>query len=242
VAWDGFLSRYRRLIFASIRHYTQDHDDGMDVFADVCEKLRSDGMARLRTRAEAPSRARFSTWLVTVVRHLTVDWYRHRDGRQRISRLAQGLAPRHRRIFELVFVERRSHVEAYELLRAGAEPDLPFRAFLADLRETYRTVTAGRRGRLPRELAAAPPPPEASEPPSALEAAERHQRLESALAELSSEDRVAIELYLIEELPADRVAAIVGMANAKAVYNRVYRALAQLRAQLGRVGIGAGDL
>src|SRR5207249_1151385 len=32
-AWDLFLDRYRRLIFAAIRHYAQDYDDVMDVFA-----------------------------------------------------------------------------------------------------------------------------------------------------------------------------------------------------------------
>lgn len=31
-AWDVFLTRYRRLIFAAIRHYAQDYDDVMDVF------------------------------------------------------------------------------------------------------------------------------------------------------------------------------------------------------------------
>ncbi len=55
-AWDAFVDRYRRLIFAAIRHYAQDYDDVMDV-----------------------------TWLVTVVRHLTVDWFRHRDVRRRLS-------------------------------------------------------------------------------------------------------------------------------------------------------------
>src|SRR2546430_2078161 len=39
-AWDLFLDRYRRLIFAAIRHYAQDYDDVMDVFARVCEALR----------------------------------------------------------------------------------------------------------------------------------------------------------------------------------------------------------
>src|SRR5439155_19885124 len=39
-AWDLFLNRYRRLIFAAIRHYAEDYDDVMDVFARVCEAMR----------------------------------------------------------------------------------------------------------------------------------------------------------------------------------------------------------
>ncbi len=48
-AWDLFLDRYRRLIFAAIRHYAQDYDDVMDVFARVCEALRADESRRLRS-------------------------------------------------------------------------------------------------------------------------------------------------------------------------------------------------
>src|SRR2546422_603972 len=60
---------------------------------------------------------------------------------------------RYRRlIFEHVFLDQRSHVEAYELIRAREAPALSFREFLEELRATYRAVTDGRRGRLLREL------------------------------------------------------------------------------------------
>jgi hypothetical protein len=49
-AWDLFLDRYRRLIFSAIRHYAQDYDDVMDVFACVCEALREDELRRVRSR------------------------------------------------------------------------------------------------------------------------------------------------------------------------------------------------
>ncbi len=244
VAWDRFLSRYRRLIFASIRHYTQDYDDGMELFAHVCEKLRVDGMHRLRRRAEDPSpRAQFSTWLVAVVRHAAIDWFRHRDGRHRLSTLAENLTPRRRRIFELVFLDRRSHVEAYELLRLHEAPEISFREFLAELRETYRAVSDGKRGRLLRELGAVPPlDPAGGDPQHPVEAAERHKRLQAALGALAPDDRLVVELYVVEELPAERVAGILRLPNAKAVYNRVYRVLADLRTRLEQAGIRRGDL
>src|SRR5437016_4475392 len=110
-AWDLFLDRYRRLIFAAIRHYAQDYDDVMDVFARVCEALREDDLARLRCYAEQPVHtARFSTWLVTVVRHLTIDWFRHRDGRRRLSALEE------RRAVALYVMDGRPAAEAARLL------------------------------------------------------------------------------------------------------------------------------
>src|SRR5215208_889455 len=85
-AWDRFIERYRRLIFGAIRHYTTDSDDVMDVFASVCEAFRQNDFARLRRCAAQLDPARpFSTLLVVVVRNLTIDWFRHRDGRQRLS-------------------------------------------------------------------------------------------------------------------------------------------------------------
>src|SRR5213593_267384 len=153
-AWDLFLGRYRRLIFAAIRHYAQDYDDVMDVFARACEALRADGLRKLRVYVQQPDhRARFSTWLVTVVRHLTVDWFRQRDGRSRLSTVAADLPPLRRRIFELVFLDQRSHIEAYELMHAAEAPTLTFREFLSELRATYHAVATGRRGQILRDLA-----------------------------------------------------------------------------------------
>jgi len=246
-AWDLFLGRYRRLIFAAIRHYAQDYDDVMDVFARACEALREDELRRLRSWVDQPQhRARFSTWLVTVVRHLTVDWFRHRDGRRRLSAVAEGLPPLRRRIFELVFLDQRSHIEAYELIHAGAAPTLTFREFLSELRATYGAVSTGRRGQILRDLAPLSEGVEnlPADPtgPTSTGAAEQSQLMERALSVLGADDRLIVELYVLEELPAETVAQVLGLANAKTVYNRAYRALAVVREQLERAGVRREDL
>ncbi|HYU28448.1 MAG TPA: sigma-70 family RNA polymerase sigma factor [Gemmatimonadales bacterium] len=246
-AWDLFLDRYRRLIFAAIRHYAQDYDDVMDVFARACEALRADDLRRLRSWVEQPEhRARFSTWLVTVVRHVTVDWFRHRDGRRRLSAVAEGLPPLRRRIFEHVFLDRRSHIEAFELIHAGEAPTLTFREFLSELRATYHAVSTGRRGQILRDLAPASDAVEnlPADPagPSATGAAEQSQLMERALSTLSPDDRLIVELFVLEELPAETVAKVLGLANAKAVYNRAYRGLAVVREHLERAGVRREDL
>jgi RNA polymerase sigma factor (sigma-70 family) len=206
-AWDLFLDRYRRLIFAAIRHYAQDYDDVMDVFARVCEALREDDLQRLRTYAAQPDhRARFSTWLVTVVRHLSVDWFRHRDGRRRLSLVAEALPPLRRRIFEHVFLDQRSHIEAYELIHAREAPALSFKEFLGELRATYNAIADGRRGRVLGELGGTPPAEEEPAAASLGDIADTRALLEQAFGALSAEDRVAVELYIVEELPAADVA------------------------------------
>lgn len=241
-AWDGLIHRYRRLIFAAIRHYVQDHDEVMDVFARVCEALREDDLRRLRTYLDSPShRARFSTWLVTVVRNLTIDWYRHREGRRRLSTIAEGLAPLRRSIVEHVFLARRGHAEAYELICSREPPGPTFHEFLVELRETYRFLVSSRQGRLLRELVPPPPDPEEGSRTFA-ETSELRERLNRILESLGSEDRVALELYVVDELPAADIARVLGLPNAKAVYNRVYRSLEAMRMKLDEAGISREDL
>ena len=241
-AWDLFLNRYRRLIFAAIRHYAEDHDDVMDVFARVCEAMREKDFARLRRCASRvdPNRP-FSTWLFTVVHNLTIDWFRHLNGRPRLNALAAALPPVQRRIFQYVFLEQRSHVEAYELARSRDGADFTFGDFLKELAATYRAATA-LNGRVAVALAV-PPPSENSDPPSdPAELAEQQGILAAALEALPPEDRLAVRLYVVDRMPAEQVARALGYPSVKTIYNHVYRALAEIRTHLERAGIKEGDL
>lgn len=242
-AWDQFLARYRRLIFAAIRHYARDHDDGMDVFAQLCGRLRADDMRRLRMRAEDPQpRSRFSTWLVAVVRNHAIDWIRQRDGRRPRSAAWQQLPQLQQRIVELVVLDRVGHTAAFETLRTGAHPDLTFHEFQRELRSVYQSIRDGRLGPLLRDIT--PPPPEDSGDGAtdSIERADRHRALQSALARLDPIDRLAVTLYVLDGLPAAQVAGIMGLAGPKVVYNRVYRVLAELRQDFAKAGIGPDDL
>ena len=243
-AWDLFVEQYRRLIFAAIRHYTTEHDEVMDVFALVCESLRSDDLARLRRYvADGSHTARFSTWLVAVVRNLTVDWFRHRDGRKRLSASVATLPLLQRRIFECVFVDGRSHVETYELLSTREAAGFSFGSFLRELRATYVAIAGRRKGALMAELWGPLPPPELEAVlAQALGEADESVRLAELLESLPHDDRLAVQLFIVDELPAADVARILGFPNAKAVYNHVYRALADLRARLERLGVSGHDL
>ena len=235
-AWDEFISQYRRLVFVAIRHYVHDHDDVMDVFAWVCEALRKDDFHRLRQYSpQAEHRARFTTWLVVVVRHLTVDWLRQRNGRSRPSNGGPGLSPIQRRIVEEVISAKRGHAETFERIRSRDDPSLTFGVFLKELAAAYRAAPAERR----------PGWPDIDAPDvgtDGAEACEAREILDSALGSLSSADKAAVMMYVVDELPAADVARVLGLHNAKAVYNRVYRALAEVRDALERAGLARGDL
>ena len=239
VAWDRFLDRYRRLVFSAIRHYAHDADDVMDIFAHVCEALHSRDLARLRRYADAPApAARFSTWLVTVVRNLTVDWFRHRDGRPRRATPA-GLSPLQQRIFQHVFIDGDSHAGCFERLRLAETPPISSHQFAEALTATYRLADATGHGAAAR--GAAPPPPAPATPEQELFARLATDRVAALLASLDPADRLAVQLFVLDELPAADVARIVGWPNPKMVYNRVSRGLAMLRHELEGSGFDRHD-
>lgn len=242
-AWDRFLDQYRRLILAGIRHSTSDADDVMNVFTHVCESLSADDLARLRKYpSDGTARARFSTWLVTVVHHLAADWFRHRDGRRQ-TRPPPGLSPRQQEIYSLIFLEGHPHREAYQLLRQRSESELSERDFSQDLRVAQRAFNHSRVVSRPRTVSLPVALPDRSlDGEHELQAEEARQRVGDMLATLRDDEQAALRLFVGNGMPAAEVARLVGWPDAKAVYNRVYRLLKLLRRELHAQGIVSGDL
>lgn len=211
----------------------------MDVFAGVCESLRENDLARLRQYTDTPSPgARFSTWLVAVVRNRTVDWFRHRDGRPRRQAPAN-LTPLQQRIYQAVFVDGHSHEECFQRLQLSGTPAVSNHEFAEALRVTYRLAGSFPGPGRTRGDTGAAASVSAEDQVLGEDAAERVAR---CLALLDPRDRLAIQLFVVDELPAVEVARIVGWPNAKMVYNRVTRGLAGLRARLAEAGLAREDL
>jgi RNA polymerase sigma factor (sigma-70 family) len=231
-AWTLFLARYHRLIGATVARCIPDAEDARDAFAHLCDKLWEDDLGRLRRFHERSHHsAKFTTWLVVVVRNLAIDWRRSQDGRPRTSPPA-GLSPLREAIYDLVVVHRRSHVEAYEVLRATRTDPGSFPQFLREVKETYREVDARRWSHLAMHQIFAFDSAESGQVEDDVDTHVQRSRLSEALSHLSESDRGAIQLFVVEERPAAEVARALGWANAKTVYNRVRRALAVLKARL----------
>ena len=241
-AWDGFEQRYRALILATIRRLLHDHDDVMDVFATVCAALTAEGCARLRRYSQhSPSGAAVSTWLVVVVRNLTIDWLRKGEGRRR-HRIPADLSGLQRDLYEALCIGEQSRVEAFEQVRTRGQLELSFAEFLRELRVLRQTHPC------PEHMPPRRPEPLALQPEIAVsvgdpaETEDLARRLAAALSTQPADVRLAVQLFVIDELRAVDVARAVGWPNAKAVYNRVSRALQAMRAAMEREGVGRGDL
>ncbi len=240
--WDLFEQRYRRLILATIRRLLHDHNDVMDVFATVCAALTADNFARLRRYSTSSrSGAAVSTWLVIVVRNLVIDWLRKVEGRRRPT-IPSGLSDLHREMYTALCLGGLSRVEAFEQVRTRSGLAMSFPDFLREVRVMRQLHPC------PETLPARRPEQVSMLPEFAVpvadpaEVMEMASRLAATLATQPADVRLAVQLFVVDELSAAEVASIVGWANAKAVYNRVHRALEAMRAALEREGIGRDDL
>ena len=241
-AWNSFEQRYRRLILSTIRRLLQDQDAVMDVFAAVCAALTANDFARLRRySSRSVGAAAVSTWLVVVVRNLAIDWLRKATGRTSHT-VPAGLSALHQDIYSALCLKGLSHTEAFEALRTAGVLAVSFPEFLREIRAVRESHPCPEnlplRSRQPQPLLPEIPVPVADP----AEVRDLAARLATALATQAPDVRLAVQLFVIDELPAAQVAPLVGWPNAKAVYNRVRRALEAMRAALEREGVGRGDL
>ena len=124
-AWDEFVAVHSPLLLHVTRRLTSDRDAAMDAYARVLERLREDDCRRLR--AYVPDgRSRFTTWLVTVVRRLCLDWHRESFGRARAEASTQAHEA-HERRRRLRTLARDAGIEEFDdAVDAGSrEPDGP---------------------------------------------------------------------------------------------------------------------
>jgi RNA polymerase sigma factor (sigma-70 family) len=89
-AWEDLIARHTRLLLAVSRSFNGGHDEAMERYTYILDKLREDDFRRLRTFDET-SGARFSTWLTVTARHLCLDHLRALYGRQRESAQSKGI-------------------------------------------------------------------------------------------------------------------------------------------------------
>jgi RNA polymerase sigma factor (sigma-70 family) len=81
-AWAEFAREHTRLLMHVARCTSHGHDEAMDAYAYLLEKLSEDGCRRLRAYSSHPE-SKFTTWLVVVARRICVDRSRAIYGRVR---------------------------------------------------------------------------------------------------------------------------------------------------------------
>jgi len=228
-AWDLFLDRYADFLLSCLRHLGFDHDEAMDRFVYVCEKLCEDDFRRFRSVRFLGSEGELIPWLRTVARNLSVSWAWSVDGRRRLFKSIAELPRRTQRVFELYFWQGLTPSRVYEELRAEEQEDMGFVTVLGELETIFAHLDDGQLWRLmsgllrgreavavgvedPRTGIAFEPPANDDGPEAALLRKERREDLERRLGELTARDRLILQLRYEESLSLAEVAEIVGVS------------------------------
>lgn len=81
-AWEDLIGRHTRLLMAVARSFRGDHDDVMERYSYILEKLRESDFRRLRAYDSSVG-ATLSTWVTVAARNLCLDHQRAKFGRHR---------------------------------------------------------------------------------------------------------------------------------------------------------------
>jgi len=242
-AWAAFIDAYAGLMMRTVIQFEYEQDRSNECFLYVCEKLYEDGFRRLLTFNTA-GRSSFSSWLTTVVFNLCIDWHRKEFGRARMLPAIAALPAFDQRVYQYCYEEQMSADECYEMLKSEI-PGL-LRAQVPDALGRIHTLLTPRqrwqlsvrlRGRnrtrtqASRDFLERIPDP-APAPESLARSQEEAEALNCAMAQLTADQRILLNLRFREGLTYERIARMEQLGDAHRARRKVQSALDALRIEL----------
>jgi DNA-directed RNA polymerase specialized sigma24 family protein len=229
-SWEVFLRRFSNLILKVIWQFEKDHDEVMEKYLRVCNKLAEKNFATLRryeTRSPVKT-ARFSTWLAAVTRNLCIDAHRATHGRKELPRAVLQLEEFDREVFRLYYWKGYSLEEVEQRLanHDGATP-----ASVMESLVRIESVVAGSAARVRQETLNVRFDDEAfSLPPdSEDDFKEMLEWLERWLNELEDQERMIIRLRFWEGMTGPEIAKAMRLSPEGRVYPLLQQSLGRLR-------------
>ena len=262
-AWEEFLNGFAGVLFRVVALFAVTYDERMDLFLYLCDRLREDGMRRVRAfqrRAEAP--CRFSTYLTVVAKNLAVDYLRSKEGRYRPFGRVASLDETDRLLFEYhlrdgaSMEETRSLLEGRHGIRLSLEEASRRAAaigailsanqrwkLLARLASRRRTLSIDpvEEAALRDDRPALPLPGLDGDPEQPLREKEARRILQEALASVEPRQRLALTLRFRDSLSAQEVARTLAVSASQAEA-LIREAVAEIRRRLAHSGVDRKDL
>lgn len=252
-AWRQFLESYSPSILRLIRRANVCRgDEVMDVYLRVCERLERDECARLF--AFDPGRGTIVAWLAVVVRRVTVDWVRSRAGRRRHFASITRLGTLERCAFELKYWQDLPPDDYAASLTAlvgrpvlADEADAALERVERALDQRHRTDLCAALTRAQPAVsldrregeASLPVPDRRPDPEERMLTAEISGQLGRLLTRLPGEDRQILQLKYAHGCSHREMSTTLGVDVND---DRVRRAVARLRALIGRRGFSYAEV
>lgn len=237
------MDRFSPLILDTASQFEYEQDRAEECFLYVCGQLCDDGFRRL-LRFNTRGRAKFRTWLTSVVFNLCVDWHRREYGRVRMLPAIAALPAFDQAVYRLAVDQGMSKESCYQVLRVDF-PDIDRRAIDRSLGRVYSILTPRQhwqmsvRSRRRKQR-------HGNDPPTAVERlpdqgpgpeghAEQKQELEAlraALSGLPSKQRLLIQLRFQEGLSLEKIAQLQQLGDSSRAWRHIQSAIEALSRQL----------
>ena len=241
-AWREFLAHYSPLIMHVVRRYESDHGQVTDCYMHACGELSNDGFRRL-LRYRPDGRAKFETWLTTVVANLCVDWRRRQHGRFRPIKAIAALPELDQLVYRYVYVRGMPRDECLHVLQAKF-PALTERELAEINARLFSLLTPQQRWQLSVRTASILPIGDASTPdgddasvqpedpgpgPEELSQTEQERlQLEAAMARLPSQQRLLLRLRYQQNLTLEEIARLTRLPDPFRANRQIQAALEAL--------------
>lgn len=242
-AWVEFLDRYAQLIMNVAAQIEFEQDRIEDCFLYVCEKLNEDGFRRL-LKFNTAGKARFGTWLSTVVFNLCVDWHRGEYGRVRLLPAIAALPEFDQAVYRLVIEQGVTRESCFHELQTEY-PDLTRQVVTNALERIHTVLTPRQRwqisvkrrirtrsGELQADendtpLSCAVPGPE-------IEAQQQQsdEIMRSALSRLRNDQRLLLYWRYQEGLSLEKIAELAHLGSINTAWRHVQEAVRALTGQV----------
>lgn len=222
-----------------VQQFEYEQDQVADCFLYACEQLSDDGFRRLQ-KFNTVGRARFRTWLGTVVFNLCVDWHRREYGRATLLPAIAALPAFDQSVYRLVIEQGMDKETCFQTLKADF-PDLTrelvrkavVRVYsLLTPRQRWQICVANRRRAKARAAFAEERLDYLPDPAIGPEVeAQRRQQIEtlnSALAQLPTSQRLLVRLRYQEGLTLKQIARLKYRDDVNHTWRQIQAATAAL--------------
>lgn len=235
-AWVEFLDRYAQLIINVASQIEFEQDRINECFLFVCEKLNDDGFRRL-LKFNTSGKAKFRTWLGSVVFNLCVDWHRREYGRVRLLPAIAALPAFDQTVYHLVIEQAMASEACYQKLKTDF-PDLSRESVANSLRRIHSILTPRQRwqisvrnrGRKPvggdpmqGQIEGLPDP--SAGPEMQAQKQQELETLKNAISHLPARQRLLLHLRYQEGLSLKKIAQLQKLGDSNRAWRHIQAAI-----------------
>ncbi|GAB5519199.1 MAG: hypothetical protein RhofKO_14500 [Rhodothermales bacterium] len=243
-AYTHLLEKYSSVLIRMIHKFVRDHDEVMEVYTSICERLRARDFQALRRFRVGSD---LLPWFSVIVANACRDQYRKRRALSMPQSVINQLEPAEKLVFKYYFQERYTYEEILEYLISRHQETVTLGDVRRAVEKIYELLSVSKRWHLIAAIRANLPVSSMDEMLEAGVASKSFAQpddesefdpkevavLKDALADLDPELQLIVKLRFEQEMKAPEIARVMRYEKSKMVYSKLRTAIQRLRRAFG---------